>query len=34
MVGFLYGILVGFVIAYPLGLWAESYTAKRRGDGN
>lgn len=28
MINFFYGILVGFVIGYPLGLWAIGYTNK------
>jgi hypothetical protein len=28
MTEFMFGILVGFIIAYPLGLWATWYTEK------
>lgn len=28
MINFLYGTLVGFIIGYPLGLWAIEYTNK------
>ena len=28
MLQFLLGLIVGFLIAYPLGLWADSYTRR------
>lgn len=28
MVTFLFGVMLGFIIGYPLGLWATWYTEK------
>ena len=35
MLHFLFGVLFGFIIAYPLGLWAGYYTdkMKEKNDG-
>lgn len=32
MIGFLFGILIGFTVGYPLGLWAVEYS-EREKDG-
>jgi hypothetical protein len=31
MVSFLFGVMTGFVIGYPLGLWAIDYTRRHNG---
>jgi ABC-type dipeptide/oligopeptide/nickel transport system permease subunit len=33
LIKFLFGVLLGFVIAYPLGLWAGYYTDWINRDG-
>ena len=36
MLNFFWGVLVGFLVGYPIGLWASCYTykeIKRRIDG-
>ena len=28
MIQFLYGVMLGFILGYPLGLWAINYTRR------
>ena len=28
MINFLWGVLLGFIVGYPLGLWAVDYTRR------